>query len=53
MSSNKQKLVEKWQRWKKRNKSFPLSVHPNGQWCKKVLGENDPQNSLAESARRA
>lgn len=30
--------VAKWRKWKAANPGFPLSVHPNGQWCKMVRG---------------
>ncbi len=46
--SNRTALIEKWRRWKKRNRNFPLSVHPNGQWCKKVLGRVHCFDALEE-----
>ena len=33
------KIVEKWRRWKQRNKNFPLGVNTNGQWSKRVRGK--------------
>jgi hypothetical protein len=36
--SDRKDLVARWRRWKKTKTNWPLTVHPNGQWCKKVCG---------------
>jgi hypothetical protein len=30
--------IEQWRRWKAQKEGWPLTVHRNGQWCKKIRG---------------
>jgi hypothetical protein len=36
--SDRQALIARWRKWKKSRPNWPLTVHSNGQWCKKVRG---------------
>jgi integrase len=38
MLAQRKALVDKWRGWKASNPNWPLTVHSNGQWCKKVRG---------------
>jgi integrase len=36
--SDRKDLVAHWKQWKRTRPNWPLTVHSNGQWCKKVRG---------------
>jgi len=37
--STRKAIVEKWRKWKRKHPKHPLTVAPNGQWCRKILGK--------------